>query len=822
MRKTILVTLILLFTFSIYAQAPADIDAGFNIVGWFGKSAVIKKIAHSPDGKIMVCGNINFYHGASVNNIVRLNVDGTLDTSFNPGTIFSSSVTTFALQPDGKVLVSGTGSSTLFKRLNEDGSVDTTFNIPFVYNAQCIAIQSDGKILAGSDSQTFQDKLIRLNANGSIDSSFDSQATTIISTRCIIIEPGGKIIVGGDPTAVLDAPSLVRLNPTGTIDNTFSSAVFSQINTLARQPDGKIIVGGKLRYNSDLGDAHNLARITTNGQLDVSFEPGDVDFLEVYASAIREDGKILIGGRFLQYNQNQANNIACLNLDGTIDENFDSGTGFNYHIYALDAYAGNTFFAGGDYSFYNDIDIDSLVRINSDGSLNPEFAVGSLVYSAIGKPALSLQTDDKIIVAGSFDHYDNMLTRGLIRFNSDGSEDTSLDTGSGFKLGNDSGLVRAAAIQSDGKIILGGSFRDYNGSAVINMIRINSNGSIDNTFTNGSQANLDYNVHKVLIQPDGKILIAGSGYSSWNTDKIIRFNSDSTLDVSFSMTVFNGTVEAIMLQPDGKIILGGKFTTCNTLPAPHIIRLNPDGTIDTTFNTGTGFSNSSDYVNCLALQQDGKIIAGGYLRNFNGNTTRKYLLRLDGDGTIDDSFNNGSGFSNGYPTSLTLDSEGRILTGGIFTTYSETTSQYLIRLNVNSTVDSEFNVGSGFNVAPFTTVMSNDGKIIVVGGFSSYNGSIVKQIIRLQGNAVLATQNNDFINKLSICSNPVKDILQLRLDDFTFVKSYAIFDFSGKEVKFEKTVDFNNSILVTSLSKGLYILKVETNHGQIAAKFIKE
>jgi len=109
---------------------------------------------------------------------------------------------------------------------------------------------------------------------------------------------------------------------------------------------------------------------------------------------------------------------------------------------------------------------------------------------------------------------------------------------------------------------------------------------------------------------------------------------------------------------------------------------------------------------------------------------------------------------------------------------------------------------------------------MINGGFSSYNGTVAKQIIRLNGNWVLGTPNNSFGNKLSFYSNPVKDILQLKLDDFIVIKSYTIFDSTAKEIKSETT--FTDKINVMNLSKGIYILKVETNHGQLTGKFIRE
>lgn len=825
MKKSIFLALLLLFVVALPAQNAAEMDTSFATEGWFGITGTVKKIAHRADGKIMVCGIINSYKGIPVNNIFRINSDGSLDTSFNPGATFASDVRTFEFQTDGKVIVAGNSENVFgIKRLNEDGSLDSTFNVSFNYPAQCFGIQTDGKILIGADTNTLLSKVIRLNTNGTLDSSFNLNAPSITFARCIMVESGGKIIVGGESTSSLNAPSLVRLNSGGDVDATFSSGVFSTINTLSKQPDGKIIVGGKLRFGSSLGDFHNVGRIMANGQIDASFSPGNVNLIEVYASAIRDDGKILIGGRFTIYNGSTANNIACLNTDGSIDTSFNSGIGLNHHVYALDAYSGNTFFAGGDFNYYNTADSDSIILIDADGGANIGFTTGRVIYTQVSLAVVCAQTDGKIIVAGGFDYYNNASSRKITRFNSDGSIDNSFDVGSGFNYDSDYATVHSVALQSDGRIIVAGKFNHYDGTPVSNLVRLNIDGTLDNTFTNGNAANFNYLVHELLIQPDGKIIAIGTNYNNYNSDYIVRLNQDGTLDTSFNATArFNSAAEAMAIQSDGKIIVGGRFSTFNTEAAPGIIRLNPDGTVDSTFNTGSGFntSTSSSYVRALKIQEDGKIIVGGYLTNFNGATTTRHLFRLNSNGTIDTSFDQGSGL-NGSVLSLDLDSESKLLVGGNFTSYNGANNNHLIRINADGVLDSLFNVGLGFNSAIANISSLSNGKIIVAGAFSSYNGSVAKQIIRLKGSSLLATHNSPLINKMSFYSNPVKDFLQVKLDDLTIMKSYTIIDSSGKEIKSETTSNFNNKIDVTVLSKGIYLLKVDTNHGRLVEKFIKE
>ena len=129
---------------------------------------------------------------------------------------------------------------------------------------------------------------------------------------------------------------------------------------------------------------------------------------------------------------------------------------------------------------------------------------------------------------------------------------------------------------------------------------------------------------------------------------------------------FDNYIRSVVQQPDGKILVGGGFTTYNGATENRIIRLNSNGTKDTSFNTGTGFN---DYVFSIALQPDGKILVGGGFTTYNGAAENR-VVRLNPDGTKDNSFNTGTGF-NSSVQSIALQPDGKILIGGSFITYKE-------------------------------------------------------------------------------------------------------------------------------------------------------
>ena len=224
-------------------------------------------------------------------------------------------------------------------------------------------------------------------------------------------------------------------------------------------------------------------------------------------------------------------------------------------------------------------------------------------------------------------------------------------------------------------------------------------------------------------------------YSFQLNNTITTGDIDNTFNIG---TGFTGYVKTITLQPDGKILVGGSFSTYSGVTSNKIIRLNTGGTIDNTFTIGTGFTGSSIYS--IELQPDGKILAGGSFTSYSGVTSNG-IIRLNTGGTIDNTFNIGDGF-NGDVFSIELQPDGKILVGGSFSTYSGVTSNCIVRLNTNGTIDNNttFNVSGGFFGDPiigtniYTITLQKNGKILVGGDFTEYNTLNFNKIIRLDMN----------------------------------------------------------------------------------------
>lgn len=370
---------------------------------------------------------------------------------------------------------------------------------------------------------------------------------------------------------------------------------------------------------------------------------------------------------------------------GTLDPTFNNGPNLiNYGIvHSIAIQPDGKIIVGGSFYFNNGKWVQNLTRLNVDGSVDISFNIGTGLNDTV--KAIVLQPDGKIIIAGEFYNYDGIHINRIARLNTDGSIDTSFNPGIGP---NDD--ILNLSLQSDGKIIIGGSLYTYNDIAINRMARLNTDGSLDTTFNLGIVPTTW--IRRTLIQPDGKILVVGR--FTYDNGRIARLNTDGSLDTTFTIGTSEYHVNSILLQPDGKIIIGGDFLNINGSEKNNIARLNTDGTVDTSFNPGLIFVYDNNGVNLggnistMSLQKDGKIIIGGWFHDING-TIRNNIARLNADGSLDLSFAPITGTPNrDIGANYSVDSsaiqlDGKIIIGGQFTGYDGIPTNIIIRLNNN-------------------------------------------------------------------------------------------------------------------------------------------
>ena len=344
-----------------------------------------------------------------------------------------------------------------------------------------------------------------------------------------------------------------------------------------------------------------------------------------------------------------------------------------------------------------------------------------------------LQPDGKLLVATGFQDID-VLSPSVARLNVDGSFDTSFNV-----TAIETGVV-ALALQPDGKILVGGRFPINDGTQLTTGVaRLNANGSLDSTFTKVVLSTSSEQVTDIVLQPDGKILISGHWFETIHgapRQGVARLNADGTLDQSFvaAPEVWRN-VYKLALQPDGKILVGQRLS-------PVIVRLNPNGTLDTNFNPGpiTEFRNvgNTPRVEAITLQPDGKILIGGQI-SIVGGTEVWNVARLNTNGTFDPSFNPSFRPYAEYVREIVVQPDGKVIIGyGRSEDYRDGVDA-LARFNPDGTDDTDFArykfTGFGMNSSSSVSdiVLTPDDKIIVSGGFRKINNESRQSITRLYG-----------------------------------------------------------------------------------------
>ncbi len=728
------------------------------------------------------------------------------DPAFNPPTFAAANPPArVLLLPDGKFVayfnvdtvldVPSAGSVALanagaITRYLSDGTFDASFHFPSDYDQVfAAAALPDGRLIVaasppplpygyGPGLSGVSNVILRLNTDGSIDSSFGPAQTSGDAfdqwVRVITIQPDGKILLGGLFTKLNGAPrqGIVRLNSDGTLDTGFAvitmtgSNFFSSLPgiwaNLFVQPDGKIIIGGDFDQVSDGSNSvfcPGVARLNTNGTVDTSFQPSGFDrgFTAVRGIVIQSNGKIVIGGNFAAT------------------------------------------FPPHDFS-----DTLPLIRLNADGSADPAYACFDFVFPKVPfMKSLVLQADDKVVAVGNT----------VYRFNAvDGTLDNTfrqpvLQGLPAFPHANMRGVPQAfsANLQPDGKILIGGVFDGVDNAANrFGIARINSDGTLDSLATLHNTG-LRSQINGFSRGRDGSTLVTVDGGSLSDFPvNLTRLLPDGSLDSSFdpfpsydSNGSLTPSFSAIGLcpLPNGNIFVFGDKTFED--PYGDIFatatygRLFPNASEDTSFS----YDMNSGLFNNTFAQPDGKVLISS--DNPQSTVLGQQLQRIDTNGLLDPTFKldvrivNDMVIRNVQPPSppaphspppthptvlhpLSKISVGcRVLTvlgnGKILFSYLAADNTYkLVRLNSNGSLDSTFVTGvvaatgtfsiyefvsdpqdpTAFPVVP--TLINGDvpvvapaiadakelagGAIIVVGSFTTYNGQAAPGIVELKSN----------------------------------------------------------------------------------------
>ncbi len=349
-----------------------------------------------------------------------------------------------------------------------------------------------------------------------------------------------------------------------------------------------------------------------------------------------------------------------------------------------------------------------------------------------------------------------------------GDLDLTFGSGTGkvtTPLGSGDALANATAIQSDGKIVVVGTASNGSDNDFC-VIRYNSDGSLDSSFhSTGSVltpvGSGDDVAKAVVLQTDGKIVVAGSATVGSFTDfAVVRYNSDGSLDSTFlstgivtlSMSGGDDYAQGVVVQSDGKILVAG-FSSNGSNTDFALARLNDDGTPDSAFNTTgqvvTPVGGFSSGAYSVALQGDGKIVAAGYA--FDGSSYDFAVLRYDASGTLDSTFNSTGivttplGMSDDFAFKVVVQADGKIVAAG-YGTVGGGADFALARYQTNGALDPGFNgtgkvltaIGPGDDIGNSLAIQSSDQKLVVT-GYASNGTDSDFAIVRYKTDGTLDT-----------------------------------------------------------------------------------
>lgn len=769
--------------------SPGDLDATFGDAGRvftsFGYGADTgRAVAVQADGKLVVAGfgETSESSGDWSILLVRYNTDDTLDATFGidgkvitdvPG-YTGETANAVKIQADGRIVVGGFGNSGanrhfLVLRYNADGTPDNSFSgdglatVDFgqQYN-ECwgLAIQTNGAILAGgvTFASNYSFALARLTTSGSLDSSFDGDGKVTLSSTygmraTVTLQSDGKVLMAG---SVNSRFCLARYNTNGALDTTFdgdgiltttiagstgSGALAVAVQPpVSSQPERIVAAGWALVGTRRFA----VARYNLNGALDTTF---DVDGMLTHGigSAANEANAVLVQGEKITvagFSRNAGESwasIARFNLNGSLDGTFAvdyapfwSAVPLGNVGYALADQAGKTVLVGHGVS--NAVNRDLMVlRFLANGAFDPSFDGDGIRLQDVTDVAATLtdaalQADGKIVVAGHI-AMSPLPMWAIARLEPDGSLDPSFGSGGKVVLFA-SGFADAVTLQPDGRIVVVGTYVLSSNESHFSIARLTANGALDPEFGSGDLVDTaigsgNSDARSVVVQADGKIVVAGTTTGSNVDMALVRYNADGTLDTTFSgdgiATATVGTGEDwafdVEVQPDGKIVLCGAAELSGGFDVA-LVRFLANGTIDNGFGSfgrvGTDLGGAVDAASAMVLQPDGKIVVAGYTTSGGYDFA---VVRYNANGTLDTSFDGDGkvvtpiGLADDVATCIARQADGKLLAAG-YSLIGADVEGSLARYEPNGALDAGYGFG-GKAVVSFDPAQDIPGALLL-------------------------------------------------------------------------------------------------------------
>ncbi len=705
------------------ARLMSDGSVDPNFLSPFTPTNTISVVAVQPDGKPLISGSFSNVAGVSANGLVRLSLDGSVDPAFRSGLLPQQKLFRAVLQPDGRLVaaVSGENDNAILAtsprrlvRFESDGALDPAFLVtldnpvfPSASQAYCLALQPDGKILVSGSflrvNGTPRGRIARLEADGTIDYCFDVEFCAELLALALVPNPDGSILVGGLFQGLQGEwrPNLIRLiPPTGCDPGVIEMAVPT---VLARDDEGRVVVPVVRRGGADVEQTveFDTRDGTAVGGLDFVPVTGMLHFARGERSQSIDVPLIQSAGvnglRTFEVRLQQAGGEATLGgLTNTVVILTDAPMGSagapdtNYAVQLdgpvnviLPLPDGSAMIAGA-FKSVNGQPCPDLARLRADGSLDAGFRRTQALDGRLWSMAMDAQ--GRLLLAGRFRHVDGVERPGLARLGLDGA----LDEGFAAFEGWPTNLIYAVEMQAvcvltDGSIVCGGSVPEDGYSLRHGLFKFSERGELDTAFSAGQPPRVTTSALTPL--PNGGLLVRGEGLGG----SLVRLGADGVIDFGFSppsdRQFASFYTDTLGLLPDGRVTVAGGLDPYDVLPElPLFWRYNPDGSLDTGFSIPPAFGplGALRDVELLSVAADGRVLIAGVFAMSGGSIPT--LAMLHADGSPDWSFDSGTGLTaispDDYlsPSALAALPSGGWLIGGSFGGYDGFDQPYLVKV----------------------------------------------------------------------------------------------------------------------------------------------
>ena len=754
-----------------------SLDPSFEMDGAPGPTVDVDVFGFALDSRlrVLVAGFANTLDQGKKPRFWRLGSDGRWDSGFRTG--FAEVSTCLALESGGVIAA---GNFTAYDGqprgglawLKEDGSLDPGIHPDFrvspspsapVPGVRALTVDSQGRIWVAGDFESAGGRpgigVARFTRSGELDQTFKSPFGVFSNVRCLLPLPDRGLLVGG----TLNLPDgaqefLVRLSESGSLDGTFrviARQFQSSARALKMDSAGRVLVAA-LAAPSFLPKAQRLHRLVLSGGFDPSFALSPSPAMDSIIGSIdlSPQGEVYAAGQFASYDRLCSQSLIRFHADAlgdgppfvsgaaevltvrqgstvvlraSVDETASKSPlqwwhqgrlvpGQNQARLTLGSVEisdeGNWFLvASNSFGVVTQHVATVLVRPTSPGSVELPLALAESAQAAVGLPG-----------GGAL-----VANHSLTRIDSRGALDPT------FEVSVLTNGISAVVPVGDGGILIAGGFTKVNGSSAPRIARLTGLGGLVNSFDVRAGFSSGA-VFALAAIGEGGCYAAGefSNYQGVTRKRIVKIQSDGLLDLSFDPRGGpNGPVRSLCLQADGKLLIGGDFISVAGGGHPHLARLLPTGEIDESFNAGDDFNGG---VASILLQPGGQILIAGAFARVAGQAKR-FLARLNPDGSLDDSFGAGSD-PNAALSGMVLDPLGNILVAGPgLTSIGSVVSRGLARLFPDGTADVGFDPGQGptGDVGPLSLAWVGEDRILLAGRFQQMDGTPSRNLALLKG-----------------------------------------------------------------------------------------